>query len=209
MTHKVTPPNLDPQIDRVVKVLETRKDLYMLAVVGIPGSGKSTFSKALAKRLPDSVVLPMDGYHLPRRMLTLDQMKRRGAPHTFDLYKMRNDLTNLCRSRTGSFPAFDHATKDPEAEAIRVTSDISTIIVEGNYLLLKAWELAELFDFKIFLDCDIQLAMNRVQDRLVECKIVTTRDEAVRQVHANDYLNANLILNDGAREQADLVLCLD
>lgn len=206
MTHKVTPPNLDPQIDRVVKVLATRKDLYTLAVVGIPGSGKSTFCKALSDRLPDSVVLPMDGYHLPRRMLKLDEMKRRGAPHTFDLFKLRNDLTNLRRNRTGSFPAFDHATKDPEPEAIRVTCDISTIIVEGNYLLLKAWKLEELFDFKIFLDCDIQIAMDRVQERLVECKIVSTRDEAARQVHANDFLNANLVLNDGAKAQADLVL---
>jgi pantothenate kinase len=206
MAHEVAPPNLDRQIACVLEAIKARHDIYLVAVVGIPGSGKSTFCTTLAKRLPCAIVLPMDGYHLPRIQLSAEAMKRRGAPHTFDSVKLRKDLMKLRRNRAGSFPAFDHAEKDPEPDAIQVGLANTPIIVEGNYLLLNAWGLENLFDFKIFIDCEIHRAMERVRERLVDCKIASTNDEAVQQVRTNDFVNANLILTDGAKARVDLVL---
>jgi pantothenate kinase len=206
MAHEATPPNLDRQIACVLEAIQARHDVYLIAVVGIPGSGKSTFCNSLVKRLPGSIVLPMDGYHLCRSQLSAGEMKRRGAPHTFDSDKLRKDLINLRQTRTGSFPAFDHAKKDPEPDAIQVGPADRPIIVEGNYLLLSTWGLQDLFDLQIFIECDIHRAMDRVRDRLVQCKITETAEEAAQQVRSNDLANAYLILTDGAKARADLVL---
>jgi len=198
--------NLTPQIDRLLAALDERPNAYLVAVVGIPGSGKSTLCHALEKRLPSSVVLPMDGYHLPRSQLSPEEMKRRGSPPTFDTSKIRVALENLRRIRSGSFPAFDHATKDPEPNAIRVGTDCSLVIVEGNYLLLRDWNLEDCFDLTVFLDCDLNKAMDRVRKRLFECGITASPEEAARQVQSNDLINARLILDDGAKERAHLIL---
>ncbi|MBL8889969.1 MAG: hypothetical protein JNL67_08320 [Planctomycetaceae bacterium] len=198
--------DLESDVDLVLSALQARTNAYLIAVVGVPGSGKSTLCQSLAQRLPRAVVLPMDGYHVPREQLSDADLKRRGAPHTFDFAQFKADLENLRRFRTGRFPAFDHAKKDPEPNAIHVTPENAPILVEGNYLLLQAWGLAELFDFKIFLDCDISRAMARVETRLFECGIVPTRAAAIQQVATNDRLNADLILQDGTPSRVDMIL---
>ncbi|KAL5356305.1 hypothetical protein BJX96DRAFT_171488 [Aspergillus floccosus] len=76
------------------------KNRYLVAVAGIPGSGKSTTAEAVVKILNEpstpscsspalAALLPMDGFHFPRS--TLDRLPnreeayiRRGAPWTFD-----------------------------------------------------------------------------------------------------------------------------
>lgn len=209
MSASLSTSHFEPQIDRILSELKARNDIYLIAVVGIPGSGKSTLSQELQRRLPSSVVLPMDGYHLPQRLLSDEAMKRRGAPYTFDSAKLREDLVSLRNNHTGRFPTFVHAKKDPELDAIHVVSNNSPIIVEGIYLLLKAWDLEALFDFTIFIDCDIDRAMDRVRHRLYHDEIVPTFEEATERVRTNDFVNANLILADGTKERVDLVLWQD
>ena len=197
-------PDLTLQVEQILSTLKEKPSAYLVAVTGIPGSGKSTLCEAIVSQVPDSTVLPMDGYHLPRNQLSSQDMKRRGAPHTFDHQSLYQDLKKLCADREGLFPAFDHATKDPEPDAIRVSPATSLVIVEGNYLMLSDWELESIFDFSIFLDCDLQVAMNRVASRLHSCGICATAEEADFQVQNNDLPNAQLILNDGTAGRSDL-----
>ncbi len=206
MLNTIETQNIDRQLDRVLVALGENPNAYLVALVGIPGSGKSTLCEKLAKRLPKSIVLPMDGYHLYRSQLTPAAMKRRGAPHTFDAVKLREDIKRLRQNHCGSFPAFDHAVKDPEPGAIHVDVDCSIVIIEGNYLLLKEWNLEHLFDVTIFLDCDLNEAMIRVQQRHLRSGIVATMEEAAERIKENDLLNAQTILDDGAMERAQLVL---
>lgn len=193
-------------IETILEALRQRPDTHMIAIAGIPGSGKSTLAAKLAARIPFSTVIPMDGYHLPRAELTPDDLSRRGAPHTFDSVSLRADLLRLHETRTGNFPAFDHAVKDPAPNAIRVTPDHRLIIVEGLYLLLHTWDLSPLFDFTIFIDCDLDEAMARVAKRHLEAGICATQEAASRRAETNDRLNALSILEDGCRERANLIL---
>ena len=192
--------------DAILKSLRKRPASYLIAIAGIPGSGKTTLCEVLQSRRPDSVVIPMDGYHYPRCQLDVEGMRRRGAPFTFDSPSFQTDLKRLKQTRAGSFPAFDHAEKDPRPNAITVTPAVPLVIVEGNYLLMRRWQLEPLFDFRVFLDCDLDAAMERVVVRHLLCGISETEEESRHRVLSNDRLNALEILADGCRDRVDLVL---
>ncbi len=196
----------DARIDAVAAALRAKPDAYLIAIAGIPGAGKTTFATTLAAQLPGAVVLPMDGYHLPRVQLDADGLRRRGAAHTFDPAGLRADLTRLRSLRQGVFPAFDHAEQDPRPGAIRVDVTTPRVIVEGLYLLLREWQLAPLFDLTVFLDCDLCTALDRIAARHLACGLAATEEAARDRAETNDRLNAEAILADGCRERANLVL---
>jgi pantothenate kinase len=190
-------------------VRERRPGARLVAVVGVPGAGKSTVAAALADRVPGAVVVPMDGYHIPRSSLTADGLARRGAPDTFDPDALRSDLTRLRLLGGGEFPAFDHAAKDPAPGAVVVPSGTPLVVVEGLYLLLRAWRMADLFDFTVFLDCDLDTALGRVAARHMACGLVASPDEAWHRADTNDRRNALTVLDDGCSDRADLVIPSD
>ena len=148
----------------------------------------------------------MDGYHLPRSQLDAEGLRRRGAPYTFDASAFRADIARLRQSHSGFFPAFDHAEKDPRPDAIHITTATPMVIVEGNYVLMRDWRLEELFDLRVFLDCDLETAIERLVKRHVASGICATPEEARDRAMNSDRVNALLILADGCRERADLVV---
>ena len=194
--------------DRLLSELQHRPDVYLVGVAGIPGSGKTTFCQMVLNRLPGSAVVPMDGYHLPRQSLNADQINRRGAPDTFDQVAFRADLVRLKETRAGVFPGFDHAAKDPCRGMYRVSPEVSVVIVEGLYVLLSDWRLQGLFDLTVFLDCDLNETTERLAVRHLEAGIVASLEEGRRRALGTDRDNARLILADGCRERANLVLCI-
>ena len=169
---------------------------WVIAIAGIPGAGKSTVAADVASRVAGAAVIPMDGYHLPRSVLSADGLTRRGAPDTFDPSALCADLVKLRRDGQGSFPAFDHAAKDPVAGAVVIPAGVPLVIVEGLYLLLSEWQLSPLFDFTVFLDCDLDLALDRVAARHLQCGLAATASEARHRADTNDRRNALNILAD-------------
>lgn len=144
---------------------EHSKSRYLVAIAGVPGSGKTTMAEAVVQLLNTNAdpkvhaaLLSMDGFHLSRA--TLDQLPnpteaytRRGAPWTFDVARFVqfvrrlrewSDETPLATPYSGKWtsrdviraPTFDHETKDPVENGISITPDVSIIVIEGNYLLL-------------------------------------------------------------------------
>lgn len=199
------PPDASP-LAVLGHALAQRPEARLIAIAGVPGSGKSTLSAALCDSMPGAVVVPMDGYHLPRHALDEEGLRRRGAVPTFDAAAFRQDLLQLRQTREGWFPAFDHAEQDPRPSAIRVTSAAPLVIVEGLYVLFSSWQTADLFDFTIFIDCDLETAMQRVAQRHLACGLCATAEAAKERVDSNDRLNAQAILADGCRERAHLIL---
>jgi pantothenate kinase len=193
----------DATAARIVDVVSGR---WLVAVAGVPGAGKSTVAGAVAARVPGAVVVPMDGYHLPRAVLTADGLARRGAPDTFDPALLRADLMKLREVGSGVFPAFDHAVQDPQPGGVVVPPGTPLVIVEGLYLLLRAWRLADLFDFSVFLDCDLGTALARVAARHLACGLAATPSEAEHRAETNDRRNALTILDDGCPGRADIVI---
>ncbi len=191
----------------ILDLLRARRPApWLVALAGIPGAGKSTVAAAVAARVPGAVMVPMDGYHLPRAALTADGLARRGAPDTFDPDALRADLLSLREDGRGAFSAFDHATKDPQPGAVVVLPGVPLVIVEGLYLLLRSWRLADLFDVSVFLDCDLETALDRVAARHLACGLAATPGDARHRADTNDRRNARTVLDDGGCERADLVV---
>jgi pantothenate kinase len=191
--------------DAIERAVRERNAVFV-GFAGIPGSGKSTVAEELRTRWPGAVVLPMDGYHLPKRMLDTEAMRRRGAPHTFDPERLRADLLRLKETGAGDFPAFDHAEGDPRETAIHIDADARPIFVEGLYVLLADWRLEAFFDLRVFLDCALNVAMRRAAARHLACGLAPDAAAAHMRAETSDRLNAELILADGCRERADVII---
>jgi uncharacterized protein (TIGR02058 family) len=137
-----------------------------VGVAGAPGSGKSTLSQQVARRLQErghaAAVLPMDGFHYSKAELDAFEDPeqahlRRGAPFTFDAPGLVSKLKALKHAGRGRMPSFDHAVGDPVADAIELAQGTKIVLVEGNYLLLwdrEPWsDLSHFFDTTWFVEC--------------------------------------------------------
>jgi len=178
---------------------------YMIAAVGIPGSGKSTSCSILTELLHDEgcLLMPFDGYHYPVKTLlsfpnAQDAIYRRGAPDTFDAAALMRDLRRIRHGTEESIqlPGFDHAAGDPQDNAHEfVRGQHQIVLCEGLYLLhdQDGWdEIADNFDFSLFIDADIEMCMDRLK---VRNKVIPgyTPEEIDFRVDAVDRVNAKTV----------------
>lgn len=106
----------------MAKSLSTKGPIFV-GVAGIPGSGKSSFTKSIAYELEmlhniKTLVIPMDGFHYYRKELDKfddpeEAHARRGAAFTFDSQYFVDTITKAKEIGHGVFPDFDHAEGDP------------------------------------------------------------------------------------------------
>ncbi len=170
----------------------------IIGIAGCPGAGKSTLAAQLVTDdSAHTVVVPLDGFHFAQQELVrLGRSDRKGAPDTFDvggyvalLKRLRNDPD--C---TVYAPSFNRQIEEPIANAILIEPQHTTVITEGNYLLLAdgGWQhVRPLLDEVWFVDVDEDVR----RSWLVARHIAHGRspDEATAWVEAVDEPNATLI----------------
>ncbi|MEY4982007.1 MAG: hypothetical protein RIR62_273, partial [Pseudomonadota bacterium] len=153
-------------LDSLARMLAVRAAAggrVIAALVGAPGSGKSTVAEALADRLNAAradmaAILPMDGFHYDDTYLVPAGLRpRKGAPDTFDVGGLYHTLSRL-KARDEAFvavPVFDRDIEIARAGARLIPAATPVIIAEGNYLLLSRapWSrLRPLFDVAVLVD---------------------------------------------------------
>jgi fructokinase len=171
----------------------------LIAVAGAPGSGKSTTAAQLADYLcargERAMVVPMDGFHLDNRLLHADgNQDRKGAPHTFDAAGLVRLMVALQSDQPVVYPLFDRARDIAIAGAGRVPADVQTVLVEGNYLLLRdaPWNaLAPLWALTIALAPPRAVLRARLLQRWLDHGMTPADAEA--RAMGNDMKNADLI----------------
>jgi pantothenate kinase len=202
----------------------SRSHRYLVAVSGIPGSGKTTLAATVRNKLNENyhqqspgvscgneiaAFIPMDGYHLSREQLdampdSANAHARRGAAFTFDgdsflelVKEVRKPL--LPESVTIHAPSFDHKVKDPVPDDIPIKPEIRIVVFEGNYCSLAKgpWkEAAELMDELWFVDVDFDVAKSRLVKRHIRAGIAKDEEDATKRVLENDLVNGKEIVNN-------------
>lgn len=185
---------------------ESGKQRSIIGIIGPPAAGKTAIAEKLVQLLgPRSATLGMDGFHLPGRTLVkLGKRDRMGAPDTFDVDGFVSLLIQLSGNpgTTTVAPGFDRTVEEPLPEAIRLGPELSTIIVEGNYLLHDSggWErVAPLLDLSFFVRIEQDIRMARLIDRHIHYG--KTPDAALAWATGPDADNARLI--GATAERAD------
>ena len=182
----------------------------VVAVVGPPASGKSTVSQMLAQTLTTNSVpaqvVPMDGFHLDDRLLIADGTRdRKGAPHTFDGAGFLRLIRALQDPADVIFPVFDRDREIAIAGAGRVPANCTTVLVEGNYLLLDQppWDaLHALWGLSIALHPPRDVLHDRLLQRWDTHG--KTRAEAEAWISSNDMPNIDTVLTGSV--PADITL---
>ncbi|KAF2851491.1 phosphoribulokinase/uridine kinase [Plenodomus tracheiphilus IPT5] len=211
-------PNLVSRVEKLLAHQSSHPRQRMLvALAGVPGSGKSTVSQTVlaelvSRGIRDVVVVPMDGFHFTQQVLSTFKdpalaFRRRGAPFTFDAEGCVNLVKTLkSTSVTASnetevkifAPSFDHALKDPIPDDICVSSRTRLVIIEGNYTLLKQspWDqIAGYCDERWFVDASIEVVKERLAQRHLAAGIESSVEAAVHRAEENDIPNGETIRN--------------
>lgn len=191
------------RIDELIELIESHRSRgdparrVMVAIAGPPGVGKSTVAEQLNKRVPDSCVVPMDGFHLDNALLKQQGlMATKGAPNTFDVDGFRVLLQRLAADDGPvHIPVFDRDADLSRAAARTVTPDDRVMLIEGNYLLLAEapWSsLAGVFDLSLALTVPRELLERRLVDRWLEQGM--DPDAARERAMQNDIPNGERVL---------------
>eukprot|EP00435_Cladocopium_sp_Y103_P071879 s873_g38.t1 len=187
----------------------------LVALAGMPGAGKSTTSQVLRRLLhPKCFVVPLDGFHVPLQSLRSrpagdDAVYRRGAADTFDPDGLCEKLRQVAEGQEPKvfFPDFDHAIGDPVDDVLCFERSLHRIVlVEGLYLLQQqdGWgSLAALFDYKIYLEADLEESIARVKERNKAIPGYTP-EEIDRRCDVVDRANAKVVQESA--NQADFIV---
>ena len=179
-----------------------QKKRVILAIAGPPTSGKSTIAKKIfehfnLKQHDFSSILPMDGFHYDdTHLISAGLRDRKGAIETFDFGGFYNTLKRIrdMNEQEVAVPVFDREIEIARAGARIVSSNVSLIIVEGNYLLIDLYpwsQLRSFFDVKVFLNVPKIIVRERLINRWKHYKIPS--DEINKKLEKNDLPNAELI----------------
>ena len=203
---------MSPDISAITKRISdlcNSKDRVIVGVAGPPAAGKSTISASLEAVLTDSVVVPMDGFHLDNQELdALNLRDRKGAPDTFDADGFV-DLVHAIKNRDDivPIPEFDRSLDAVVNRGLVVAPRHRLILVEGNYLFLdKApWDsLRPLFDLQVFLKPSLADIENRLLNRWREHGY--SEQEAQVKAEMNDIPNARFVLTHSMIEMDAMVV---
>ncbi|BBE24296.1 nucleoside/nucleotide kinase family protein [Arthrobacter sp. MN05-02] len=211
---------LEDLLQRITRLHKEHTGTVVIGVVGPPGAGKTTLVEQLIKRLNTEeeaparqryAHVPMDGYHLADVELTrLDRLDRKGAPNTFDALGYAALLQRLREPRNAVVyaPGFERTIEQPIAGAVPVYPSATTILTEGNYLLLDepGWrEVQEQCTEIWYCEQDDELRIERLIARHV--RFGKTPAAAADWVDQVDEPNGRLIRT--TRDRADLVIMLE
>lgn len=150
----------------------------IVGIAGGTGSGKTTFTSAIAKRLgSNAVVVTHDNYYRAHDDLTYDErtLLNYDHPDAYETELMVEHLAALKRGESIEIPVYDFTVHNRSNKTIAV--DPKPVILVEGILILADKQLRDLMDIKVFVDVDADI---RILRRLV--RDVSERGRSIESV---------------------------
>ena len=154
---------------------------YFLGIGGGSGSGKTTFSLLLQKKLGKAHcnILPQDSYYLPRTYI-LNQKSSEinfDHPQSLDFSLMEAHLKELSLNKSISIPIYDFSTHNRTNQTKKLTPK-SIILVEGN-LIFSQEKIRKFFNCSLYIQAHEKICYKR---RLLrDCQFRGRKEEDVKR----------------------------
>lgn len=181
--------------------LRSKKQRVVAAIDGRGGAGKSSLARAIVAALPRSMHIEHDWFHLPKHQVAGDLR--------FDHSRLLSEL--LCPFQAGaqriSFLRYNWGylagTLDGFHESPTIIEDVDIVVLEGCNTLHPL--VVEHLDFKIWLDTDPALAMQRgIKRDIEEYKLDPQRVHAAWKEWS--FFEAQRLARDNRQQRADVVI---
>lgn len=188
----------------------------IIGIAGGSGSGKTTLANRLKEQFApnETLLISHDSYYKQHDDLTYEERTQLNYDHpdAFDTDLMIQQLTDLRNGIAVECPTYDYTVHN-RAEATVHCEPAPVIIVEG-FLLFVDPRLADMFDFRIFVDTDADVRILRrilrdvnERGRTLE-SIITQYLTTVKPMHEAfvepSKRKANLIVPEGGKNAAAL-----
>lgn len=145
-----------------IQSFSKKQSPYLIAIDGRGGSGKSTLAARIQAECPGCMVIHMDDFYLPssQRIQLPPSKKQIGAD--YDWPRVFSQVLQPLNWRgEANYQRYDWET-DSMAEWHTIPAD-GLVIIEGTYSTRK--ELAELYDFTIWVECPRNQRLERGLER--------------------------------------------
>ena len=185
--------------DHLGELLTSLPKKHSTVIVGIDapgGSGKSSFTDTLAKRLSRCTIVQMDDFFLPSRERVQDDPRKKPIGADFDWRRVfAQVLEPLLSERDGNYQRYDWGS-DTLAEWHTVPTG-GIVLVEGCFAMRN--ELVPAYDFTIWLECPRTIRVARG---------IARSGESIRAIWENDWMIAEDLYKEEQRpyDRADVVV---
>ena len=137
-------------------------DVITIGIAGGTGSGKTTITRRLLQRFPESVsVVYHDNYYKAHDDMTYEQRSHLNydCPDAFATELLLRDLAALRRGEEIRCPVYDYTVHNRSEKTVLV-KPAPVVIVEG-ILIFEDRRICDLLDIKIFVDTDADVRILR------------------------------------------------
>jgi len=180
-------------------------NIIVIGIAGGTGSGKTTITREIVKRLGENVtVLTHDSYYKERHDLTYEERTQLNYdhPNAFDNDMMAEAIAKLKGGEPVEVPIYDYTIHD-RTENTMTLHPTPVILVEG-ILIYHSEELRNLMDIKIFVDTDADV---RILRRII--RDIQERGRSLDSV-VSQYLNTVKPMHEAfvepSKKYADIII---
>lgn len=139
---------------------------FVIGLTGLSGAGKTYFVDALKARLADAVtIVGFDDYYKPLEMQHVDEFGEANydLPSALFSDRFHEDLMSLIAYRPVMIKKYQFENYDAP-DRTEIVSPAPILLVEGLFVMDYV-AVDTLLDYRIFIDCDLELCFQRRKER--------------------------------------------